>query len=196
MRRLRALAVVKDGKRRVWCCLRAPIFCRSWCHCCRGDHRQSLELVATAAWLQRHQALLARFQPAPKLQLVSDEVLKAALTTVNPDGVAALLPLELLPRGPQAPTFALALDRIQDPGNLGTLLRTALAADVEMVWQGSGADPLNPKVVRSSSGAVLRLPHQRFRPIRGRRDRRAYAMNSLPSPRSRAAGGGNPCARR
>ena len=128
------------------------------------DHPQSLELVATATWLQRHQALLARFQPAPKLQLVSEEVLQAALTTVNPDGVAALLPLALLPRGPQAPTFALALDRIQDPGNLGTLLRTALAADVEMVWQGSGADPLNPKVVRSSSGAVLRLPLQRFGP--------------------------------
>ena len=33
-----------------------------------------------------------------------------------------------------------------------------------MVWQGSGADPLNPKVVRSSSGAVLRLPLQRFGP--------------------------------
>ena len=128
------------------------------------QHPHPLELVATPTWLQRHQALLARLLQAPKLQLVSEEVLQASLTTVNPDGVAALLPLALLPQAPASPAFVLALDRIQDPGNLGTLLRTALAADVEMVWQGSGADPLNPKVVRSSTGAVLRLPLHRFGP--------------------------------
>lgn len=127
-------------------------------------HPQPLEMVVTPTWLQGHQALLARFVHAPRLQLVSDEVLQASLTTVHPDGVAVLLPLALLPQGPVTPSFVLALDRIQDPGNLGTLLRTALAADIEMVWQGSGADPLNPKVVRSSSGAVLRLPYQRFGP--------------------------------
>ena len=128
------------------------------------QHPQSLELVATPTWLQGHQALLARLHPAPKLHLVSEEVLQASLTTVNPDGVAALLPLALLPQTPASPAFVLALDRIQDPGNLGTLLRTAMAADVEMVWQGSGADPLNPKVVRSSTGAVLKLPLHRFGP--------------------------------
>ena len=123
-----------------------------------------LDLVATPGWLEGHQALLARFQLLPRLQLVSDEVLQAALSTVHPDGVAALLPLTFLPAVPEAPSFVLALDRLQDPGNLGTLLRTALAADVEVLWQCSGADPLTPKVVRSSAGAILRLPHQRFGP--------------------------------
>ena len=129
------------------------------------EHKDlQLELVATPAWIEGHQPLLALFKPMPRLQLVSEEVLQAALSTVHPDGVAALMPLALLPQCPVPPTFVLALDRVQDPGNLGTLLRTALAADVQMVWQGSGADPLNPKVVRSSAGAILRLPHQRFGP--------------------------------
>ena len=123
-----------------------------------------LELVATPRWLEGHQVLLARFQTAPRVQMVSEEVLQASLSTVHPDGVAALIPLALLPACPAKPSFVLALDRLQDPGNLGTLPRTALAADVQVVWQGSGADPLGPKVVRSSAGAVLHLPHQRFGP--------------------------------
>ena len=52
----------------------------------------------------------------------------------------------------------LALDQLQDPGNLGTLLRTALAAGIEEVWLGGGADPLQPKVLRASAGAALALP--------------------------------------
>jgi len=131
----------------------------------RLPHDQGLwDLVATPAWMDAHAALLARFPCAPRIQLVSEEVLQAALTTVHPDGVAALIPLGCLPKGPIDPTFVLALDRLQDPGNLGTLIRTALAADIDMLWQGSGADPLSPKVVRSSAGAVLRLPHERFGP--------------------------------
>ena len=129
------------------------------------QHQQDVwDLVATPAWMDAHAALLARFACAPRLQLVSEEVLQAALTTVHPDGVAALISLSCLPTLPTDPTFVLALDRLQDPGNLGTLIRTALAADVDLLWQGSGADPLSPKVVRSSAGAVLRLPHQRFGP--------------------------------
>jgi TrmH family RNA methyltransferase len=56
----------------------------------------------------------------------------------------------------------LALDRLQDPGNLGTLLRTALAAGVEEVWLAEGADPYQPKVLRASAGAALALPLRRL----------------------------------
>ena len=127
-------------------------------------HPSDWDLIATPAWMEAHAALLGRFTRAPRLQLVTEEVLQAALSTVHPDGVAALIPLGCLPTPPNHPTFVLALDRLQDPGNLGTLIRTALAAEVDMLWQGSGADPLSPKVVRSSAGAVLRLPHERFGP--------------------------------
>jgi TrmH family RNA methyltransferase len=54
--------------------------------------------------------------------------------------------------------FWLVLDTIQDPGNLGTLMRTALAAGVRSLWLADGADPFQPKVLRASAGAALALP--------------------------------------
>jgi TrmH family RNA methyltransferase len=114
-------------------------------------------IVATPAWIARHPHLLAALPAATPLRSMAAEVLEAATTTRSPDGVLAVLPTPE-PR-PAAPArFVLALDRLQDPGNLGTLLRTALAAGVEEVWLGEGADPHQPKVLRSSSGAVLALP--------------------------------------
>ena len=121
------------------------------------------EIIATEAWWQGHSALAERCAQA-RLRIVTDEVLQAALTTVTPDGVACLSPLDRLPAVPPELDFLLVLDRIQDPGNLGTLLRTALAADVNAVWMGAGVDPLGTKVLRASAGALLQLPHQRFGP--------------------------------
>ena len=121
------------------------------------------EIIATEVWLERHQELAEHCSQA-RWRIVTDEVLRAALTTVTPDGVACLSPLEALPTVPSVLDFVLVLDRIQDPGNLGTLLRTALAADVNAVWMGGGVDPLGTKVLRASAGALLQLPHERFGP--------------------------------
>jgi TrmH family RNA methyltransferase len=123
-----------------------------------------LDVVATPAWLNTHAGLIHALPGSVRVQRISDEALQAGLTTVQPDGVACLLPLSCLPSAVAAPEFVLALDRIQDPGNLGTLLRTARAADIQQVWCASGADPLAPKVVRSSAGAILSLPVERFGP--------------------------------
>jgi len=123
-----------------------------------------LELIATEAWMDRHAQLISNLPTRASIQPVTQEVLNAALSTVTPDGVATLMPLSHLPKPPPEPTFVLVLDRLQDPGNLGSLLRTALAAEVETVWLGSGADPLSPKALRSSAGALLHLPHQRLGP--------------------------------
>ena len=123
-----------------------------------------IELFASDSWLDGHRDELDRLPGDVSIQPVSDEVLKAALTTVNPDGVAAVVSLDILPVADRAADFLLVLDRLQDPGNLGSLLRTALAADVQSVLLASGADPLSPKVLRASAGAMLRLPHQRFGP--------------------------------
>ena len=60
---------------------------------------------------------------------------------------------------PQNADFVLLGDRLSDPGNLGTLLRTAWATGVQAVVLTPGsADIFSPKVVRASMGAVLRLP--------------------------------------
>ena len=114
------------------------------------------QLLATPAWIERHSHLLAA-APLP-LQPVGEEVLSAIATTDHPDGVVATLSHQALPEAKGVGRFVLALDQLQDPGNLGTLLRTALAAGVDEVWLAGGADPLQPKVLRASAGAALALP--------------------------------------
>ena len=72
--------------------------------------------------------------------------------------LVAALPQELPEKLPAGDFFVLA-DRLADPGNLGTIMRTAWAAGADGLLLTPGcADPYNPKVVRSSMGAVLRLP--------------------------------------
>ena len=59
----------------------------------------------------------------------------------------------------QDPARVLILDSLQDPGNLGTLFRTALAAGVTgVICTRETVDPLNPKVLRASMGAVFKMP--------------------------------------
>ena len=119
-------------------------------------------VLATPAWLERHGDLVAALPAASQLRPVAPQVLEAAATTLHPDGVLLTVALPA-PRPPAGGArFVLALDRLQDPGNLGTLLRTALAAGVELVWLADGADPYQPKVLRASSGAALALPLQRW----------------------------------
>jgi TrmH family RNA methyltransferase len=58
-----------------------------------------------------------------------------------------------------AATFVVVLDRVGDPGNLGTILRSAEAAGADLVVLTAGSvDPYNPKVVRSSAGALFHVP--------------------------------------
>lgn len=115
-----------------------------------------VDLLATEAWWARHPELLQAVAPGVRLVPVSEEVLAAVATTEHPDGV--VLTLEPPAPAADAVTFVLALDRLQDPGNLGTLMRTALAAGVGALWLADGADPLQPKVLRASAGAALALP--------------------------------------
>ncbi len=121
-------------------------------------------LLATAPWMARHAEMLAGLPPSTLCREATIEVIEAAATTRHPDGVVGTLPWVLpghhLP--PSAPGFGLLLDNVQDPGNLGTLLRTALAAGVDQIWLAEGADPWQPKVLRASSGASLALPIGRF----------------------------------
>jgi TrmH family RNA methyltransferase len=78
--------------------------------------------------------------------------------TETPQGILAVLeqtPLAL----PQHPTFILIADQIRDPGNLGTILRTAEATGVDGVLLSPGTvDAFSPKVVRAGMGAHFRLP--------------------------------------
>ncbi|MDY7076020.1 MAG: RNA methyltransferase [Chloroflexota bacterium] len=89
---------------------------------------------------------------------VSEPVMASCSDTKTPQGILAVLPIPDLPR-PERPTLTLILDHVRDPGNLGTVLRTGLAAKVEQVLLTPGTvDASNPKVVRAAMGAHLHLP--------------------------------------
>jgi TrmH family RNA methyltransferase len=89
---------------------------------------------------------------------VSESVMAACSETKSPQGILAVVPVPDLAQ-PERPTFTLILDRVRDPGNLGTILRTALAVGVERTILAPGTvDGSNPKVVRAAMGAHLRLP--------------------------------------
>ncbi len=85
-------------------------------------------------------------------------VLAAAGDTKTTQGVVAVFPRAARPLK-AAPDFLLLLDGIHDPGNLGTILRTAWAAGVDgVLLSPDNADPLAPKVVRAGMGAHFHLP--------------------------------------
>lgn len=92
------------------------------------------------------------------IEEVAPQVFHAASDTQSPQGILAVLPLKTLPR-PALLDFAFIPDGVRDPGNLGTMLRTAAAAGVQAVFlPPETADVFAPKVVRSAMGAHFHLP--------------------------------------
>jgi len=95
-----------------------------------------------------------------EVEEVSERLMKSLSDTETPQGILAVLELNQLPL-PASPDFVLIPDRIRDPGNLGTLLRTAAAAGVQAVFLPTETtDAFSPKVVRAGMGAHFSLPIQ------------------------------------
>ena len=95
-----------------------------------------------------------------EVEEVSEQLMKSLSDTEAPQGVLAVLEFSQQPiTSPME--FALIPDRIRDPGNLGTLLRTAAAAGVQAVFlPPETTDAFAPKVLRSGMGAHFHLPIQ------------------------------------
>jgi TrmH family RNA methyltransferase len=108
---------------------------------------------------QRGQALLQSFQErGATIEEVSPNVMKAASDTQTPQGILAIVRTRRLAL-PERLNFAFILDGVRDPGNLGSMLRTATAAGAEAVLLPPGnVDPFSPKVLRAGMGAHFRLP--------------------------------------
>jgi TrmH family RNA methyltransferase len=99
---------------------------------------------------------------------VSAELLAGVSTLPHPARRIAVFRRADLPAG--ARSTGVALWRVGDPGNLGTILRTADALGPALVALSDGcADPTGPKAVRASMGAVFRVPLVAFEDAPGRR---------------------------
>ncbi|WP_298816745.1 TrmH family RNA methyltransferase [Chloroflexus sp.] len=101
-------------------------------------------------------ALLDRLRSLPHCFPATPAAIAAAADTEQPQGIIAAVTWPMLP---PRPGLRLVLDEIQDPGNVGTLLRSAAAAGVGCVICAPGtADPFSPKVARAAMGAHFLLP--------------------------------------
>jgi len=117
-------------------------------------------VLSTELWQKKHYSLWQTLQnQAQRLETVSPELMKNLATTVNPDGVIATAYRHSRPcQPPQNFRLGLVCDRIQDPGNLGTIIRTCVATDVDFLWLSSDSvDIDNPKVMRSSVGEWFKI---------------------------------------
>ena len=145
-------------------------------------------ICCTPDWQSAHPQLWqALSQHVQRAELVSAELLRSLATTVEPNGAIATVQ-----RQPSAlntlPDIRLgfAVETLQDPGNLGTIIRTAAAAAVEGIWVSTDSVDLDhPKVLRASAGAWFRVPMAASRSLEtvvsGYRDRGFQIMATLPT---------------
>jgi TrmH family RNA methyltransferase len=91
---------------------------------------------------------------------IEPELLAKLSTMGHPPRVMALFRLDSLSRGVEP--VSLSLWRVGDPGNIGTILRTADAFGASVALSPGCADPIGPKALRASAGAIFRVPLARF----------------------------------
>ncbi|HCV76864.1 TrmH family RNA methyltransferase [Pseudomonas oryzihabitans] len=113
---------------------------------------QRAELYVTGAY--------EHWQSPFRTHLISDRQMAQLADTKTPQGILAVVPM---PREPVAAAVegerAVYLHEIQDPGNLGTILRTlAWFGRFRCLLSPGSVDPYNPKVVRASMGAIFHTP--------------------------------------
>lgn len=102
---------------------------------------------------------------AERVEEVSEELLAYVADSQKPQGIVAVAVVPTLSATRAAVPLErmILLDEVRDPGNLGTIARTAWAAGASaMILSGDCVDAWNPKCVRASAGALFRLPVLRF----------------------------------
>jgi TrmH family RNA methyltransferase len=126
---------------------------------------RELFLTDEFAASERGAELVGRGLPIVRLaprdaEALADTRTPAGVFAIVDDPCAGLDASGLEPFGARA--FVLVADGVADPGNLGTLIRTAAALGADgVVVTGGSVDPTNPKVVRATAGALFRLPVRR-----------------------------------
>lgn len=122
------------------------------------------EVYVTERFLERAESGIKEKLACAGFETVSDQVFSRMSDTKTPQGILAVLAKqeykreELLGTSGGAPLLLL-LENIQDPGNLGTILRTAEGAGVTgVIMSRDCADIYQPKAVRSTMGSLFRVP--------------------------------------
>src|SRR5438132_13436169 len=127
-----------------------------------GSGAQLSDLFVTVPARSRHHDLVTAIAAAGiPVHVVSGEVMDELAQTVTPQGLLAVcgfvdVPLTEVTRSRPAPTLVALLAHVRDPGNAGTVLRTADAAGAHaVVFADASVDPYNGKCVRASAGSLF-----------------------------------------
>ncbi len=111
---------------------------------------------------QEHRHFLKRLPKTAEVFVVTDGVLSRIADTEAPQGIVAVavyraFALDAIPTG--ASLLLTILDGVQDPGNVGTAIRSADAAGADAVILLPGTcDPLSPKAIRATAGSIFHIP--------------------------------------
>lgn len=99
------------------------------------------------------------------VQIVSDQVFKKISDTVTPQGILAVVKQktcsisDIINQRNREKSCIIVLDRLQDPGNLGTIIRTGEGAGIAgIIMSKDCVDIYSPKVIRSTMGSIFRVP--------------------------------------
>ncbi len=114
-------------------------------------------IIGTAAWMAANNTLINRHAEA-QAHMVSDEELHTLSLLPSPNQVMLVLHLPEPPVLPKLQEWCIALDNIQDPGNMGTIIRIADWFGINHIICSAGCvDVYNPKVVQAAMGGQLRV---------------------------------------
>ena len=121
-----------------------------------------IELFVTAPASARHQPLVAKADAVgAAVRVVSGEVMTALAQTTTPQGILAVCRFVDVPLTDviaAVPRLVVVLAHVRDPGNAGTVLRTADAAGADaVIFTDASVDPYNGKCVRASAGSLFHL---------------------------------------
>ena len=123
-----------------------------------ASNTSALQIYAVENWINEQQQLLAKLEPA-HIHIVSDSELERISFQSSPNQVLGLFSKPVFPDGSILKgSISLVLDGIQDPGNLGTIIRSADWFGVNKIFASEdSADAFNPKVVQSTMASITRV---------------------------------------
>lgn len=156
-------ALVKKAKSR----REEDLFVAEGLRMCAEIPKERIKALYISESFQKHPECAALTAGVRQVEVVTDEVFRALSDTQTPQGILALVKQyhytldEVAKTKAEGQTAAhlMILERLQDPGNLGTILRAGEGAGVTgILMDANTADIYNPKVIRSTMGSILRVP--------------------------------------
>jgi len=153
VKEIRALATAKGRNEAGTYLVEGDKLCREWL----VSDQELVYIVGTTDWLAQNEALMARHTSAEILTVKEDDLLRIA-TQTQPNQAVIVAKKSVVKKALPKDEWCLALDVIQDPGNLGTIIRIADWFGIQHIISAPDtADYYNPKVVAAAMGGHLRV---------------------------------------